>query len=955
MPNGGLTMISIVIATFNKLEYTKQCIESIREYTSQGSYEIIIVDNFSTDETRIWLMEQEDLKVILNDQNCGFPKACNQGLEIANGEYVLLLNNDTVVTSGWLSNLEAALQSSPDIGAVSLLTNSSSYGQAIQTNYTTIEEMHVFSKSFNMSNQQLWEERAKLIGFCMLIKKSVLDQVGGLDERFTPGNFEDDDLSLRIRLAGYRLLLCRDTFIHHYGSVSFAEVPQSYLNLMRGNQKKFEEKWGVSLEQSCGIEVELANLIDAPPDKKLRVLHIGCGLGATLLAIKRLFPNALLYGYDDNSLAIRLLQKSSSLEYCMFENAHADMLNERFDYILVSNPSLINLNILNDIVSNQGKVIVQYPHLLGYQMMWQLLQGTYNSQQMESETYKGVEEIYSKMDFERISIKTVPYPHIGPDDMNFIRKLQELSGRNLEHLQIKNLIVIASKMNELAEIRDNLNMLIQSIDVNYHVNKLIAYDDDIVIELVRSTSEDAVALLNFLAIQFLNVRLVEKSIHYLETALKLPGEHSTTLFNLAVANMTNNDYNAALKWLVQIPIKNNQIYEWIEQIEKELALMGNSNDLEIILTQIDENNYSKNDIEIILEKNEVDEILGVISKEQIKNKSHVLNVLAVIGFEMEKYDKLIPLLQKSLEYSPQHKDSLMNLSVILERAGEVELAIQYALQIENKTDDVINWLNDLGFFGELEKDDVFLPEQNDVQFTGERLVINQFVKENFNNVLEEHLERYKFACKFAEGKDILDAACGAGYGTMMLQQAGAKNINGVDISEESIDNAKKTYNDKNILFEYGDVTSLLYDDESFDLVVSFETIEHIPNGTAWISESARLLREDGLFLVSTPNRAVTNPGTFFVERPLNPHHQYEYNIVEFIGELSEKYDIVGLYGQTFIDDFDTMSSKVMRQVRTLDLNFRPNHGMQFKSHELVPLSNVKDAQPMYVVAVCRKK
>ena len=150
---------SIVILTYNNLDYTKQCIESIREYTKNEEYELIVVDNLSTDGTREWLSDQEDIIKILNEENKGFPKGCNQGIEISTGDNILLLNNDVIVTKNWLSNLITCLYSDKTIGAVSLVTNSCSYYQNIETSYNSLKEMHEFASVFNKTNPELWEER----------------------------------------------------------------------------------------------------------------------------------------------------------------------------------------------------------------------------------------------------------------------------------------------------------------------------------------------------------------------------------------------------------------------------------------------------------------------------------------------------------------------------------------------------------------------------------------------------------------------------------------------------------------------------------------------------------------------------------------------------------------------------------------------------------------------------
>lgn len=116
--------------------------------------------------------------------------------------------------------------------------------------------------------------------------------------------------------------------------------------------------------------------------------------------------------------------------------------------------------------------------------------------------------------------------------------------------------------------------------------------------------------------------------------------------------------------------------------------------------------------------------------------------------------------------------------------------------------------------------------------------------------MEEHLARYRFASQFVMDKVLLDAACGAGYETKILQTAKAKSVVGVDISKESLESARRVYTAENIDYQYGDVNSLDFKDKSFDVVISFETIEHIKSGDVWIGESARLLRDNGLFIVS---------------------------------------------------------------------------------------------------------
>ncbi|MGH4123601.1 MAG: glycosyltransferase [Clostridium sp.] len=331
---------SIVILTYNKLKYTKKCIESIREYTDKNNYEIIVVDNHSTDGTGDWLNNQRDIKTIFNEENVGFPKGCNQGINITDGDNILLLNNDVVVTPNWLENLNNCLYSSQDIGAVGAVSNRCPYYQQISVEYNTLEEMICFAEKYNISDENKWEERLKLIGFCMCIKREVIEKIGLLDEEFTPGNFEDDDYSLRIRKAKYRLMLCMDTFIHHYGNVTFGENPYEYSNILEKNQKKFEKKWGFSWENCKSISYEIIKLINRLRLEEFNLLEIGCGCGANLLEIKNIFKKANIYGIEPNKNAGEIAKTFAKVIIGNIDDCELDYEDRCFDYMIFSSIQL---------------------------------------------------------------------------------------------------------------------------------------------------------------------------------------------------------------------------------------------------------------------------------------------------------------------------------------------------------------------------------------------------------------------------------------------------------------------------------------------------------------------------------------------------------------------------------------------------------------------------------------
>lgn len=153
-----------------------------------------------------------------------------------------------------------------------------------------------------------------------------------------------------------------------------------------------------------------------------------------------------------------------------------------------------------------------------------------------------------------------------------------------------------------------------------------------------------------------------------------------------------------------------------------------------------------------------------------------------------------------------------------------------------------------------------------------------------------HLKRYLFAAPYCRDKVVLDAACGVGYGSAELARV-AERVVGVDVDDAPIAYARTRYASGNVEFRTMDVSSLDFDDDSFDVVVSFETIEHVDDRDAFLREVARVLRPAGTFLVSTPHVSQTT------EAPQNPFHHVEYSRADFTSLLSQRFADVELFGQ----------------------------------------------------------
>ncbi|ANE48778.1 hypothetical protein SY83_07205 [Paenibacillus swuensis] len=236
---------SIIIPTYNKYGYLKECVNSIREYTPLP-YEIIVVDNGSTDGTEAFLRSVAETGRVRYKRlgyNAGFAGAVNQGLMMARGSTVLLLNNDTVVTRNWLGNMLQCLHSDPRIGIVGPVTNFISGDQLVEKKYRNLNEMQRYAAQNNQSDSSRWETAERVTGFCMLFRRDLLDRVGYLDEGYQFGNYEDDDYCLRVGMSGMRLVIARDTFIHHYGNRSIRDFGPAYQEVNERNADFFSEKW----------------------------------------------------------------------------------------------------------------------------------------------------------------------------------------------------------------------------------------------------------------------------------------------------------------------------------------------------------------------------------------------------------------------------------------------------------------------------------------------------------------------------------------------------------------------------------------------------------------------------------------------------------------------------------------------------------------------------------------
>ncbi len=308
---------SIIVPCWNQVAFTRQCISAVLRHT-RAPWELIVIDNGSADGTAAYLAEMRDtaplpVTVISNTKNLGFPAAINQGLSCARGEYLVMLNNDVVVTDGWLEQLRAltavtsqaghassnsksglhetrpydghditVIDLAPaesntiqypksKIGLVGPMSNYVTPPQLVEdVPYRNLADMERFARQWRDEHRGKWMRAPKLSGFCLLMTRSVYEAIGGLDTRFGLGFFDDDDLAERARRAGFDLAVARDLFVHHFGSRTFAGNGVDAERLLAENERRFIEKWGdaarrgkkVALRAWSGLEVDPRGTLD---------------------------------------------------------------------------------------------------------------------------------------------------------------------------------------------------------------------------------------------------------------------------------------------------------------------------------------------------------------------------------------------------------------------------------------------------------------------------------------------------------------------------------------------------------------------------------------------------------------------------------------------------------------------------------------------------------------------
>jgi GT2 family glycosyltransferase len=194
----------------------------------------------------LWGAARPYVKVILHSSNLGFSAGNNTGARAATGDYLVILNNDTCLTEGWAGTLLAHFRTDPKLGILGPVTNSCGNESVVYIGeYGNMEDMAILARRYTGPRRRERTDLRVANFFCVMIPRTVWEQVGELDENFGIGMFEDDDYAMRVRRAGYAVACAEDVFVHHHASASIGTLgTEAYDELFNRNRRYYESKWG---------------------------------------------------------------------------------------------------------------------------------------------------------------------------------------------------------------------------------------------------------------------------------------------------------------------------------------------------------------------------------------------------------------------------------------------------------------------------------------------------------------------------------------------------------------------------------------------------------------------------------------------------------------------------------------------------------------------------------------
>ena len=378
--------LSVIVLGYNKLEYTKLCVENLLKYIPDNiNYELILINHGSTDNTKMYFEQIAPTKQLDILKNGGSPTA---SIRIVEGKYTMSISNDVIVTKNAIENMIRCIESDDNIAWVVPSTPNMCNNQTIPASYKTIEEMHQFSELNNISDPYRWEQRVRLCNPIDLKRSSTWYSSNGIGWGgyfHTPNTMvaPDEKVSLILRRKGYKLMLAKDAYCYHFGGVTRKDEIKNHKD-KNGNvgaeafykeaREDFIDIFGID-PLSIGVEYDpiLFEHLECNDSKHVDILGINCGIGSTPLKIKESIKENVhnldvsIYNIVDEVRYIQDLKNTSEIvDYISkFEDLENVFDYNKFNYIvfeskfdICSNPVEI-INILKNKLVENGILIIR--------------------------------------------------------------------------------------------------------------------------------------------------------------------------------------------------------------------------------------------------------------------------------------------------------------------------------------------------------------------------------------------------------------------------------------------------------------------------------------------------------------------------------------------------------------------------------------------------------------------
>ena len=373
-------VVSVIIPVYGKLEYTVQCLESIVENPPQATFEVIVVDDQSTDGSADVLVDIDGVRLIRNKNNLGFIRSCNKGAKEAKGQYLYFLNNDTEVTPGWLDELLRTFYEFPGTGLAG--------SRLIYPDGRLQEAGGIIWQDGSAWNFGRFQDPslpiynyAREVDYCsgasIMVPKVLFEDLGGFDEYYLPAYCEDSDLALKLREKGYRVIYQPfSTIIHHEGISSGTDISQGTKAYQVENSIKLFERWKKRLQAHQVPGEDVDNAKDRRANRRVLVIDhctptpdqdAGSVTVYNLLLLLREMEFQVTFIPEDNFLYMpgytALLQRTGIevlyAPYVTTVEQHLKEHGERYDLVFLFRPGVVEHN-LKSIRKHSSKAKILY-------------------------------------------------------------------------------------------------------------------------------------------------------------------------------------------------------------------------------------------------------------------------------------------------------------------------------------------------------------------------------------------------------------------------------------------------------------------------------------------------------------------------------------------------------------------------------------------------------------------